>query len=548
MASPTAPMASDLAPGVLAGNARAQKDPDPKEVDPGIVLSQAAVDGLGEVERAKGASTSSTSFWTSIATLYALAGRMEEFARAATRALESGSEPPAVLGMVAALPSDRRLPALAALLAAAPERPWDVLELAKIHAGADDVAGAYAILAKDANPQRDLSDVVSEMVRADPQGAASLLLNGTPRLTLDSKTLLRAASILFEGDHKDLAATFVERAKQAGATTAAVLEVLTRSDPTAAAALAESSVATNPKDSVTWGRLAALRLKAGDKAGAFAAYREAALLAPGEEDYAKGLFRADPQGALPVLVEVAKASTNDEVLGLVARAYLANGRVKEALDQYERAHEADPHDYSWLRGMVALDPARAADHLAALVRDPRMANDDEIVGAYANALVETGHRAEAFDRYLQAHRRDSSDLEWLRGLAKSDPMRAEPFIEEYAKQKPDSDDVEGLRGEIYAGLGRRADAIAAFERCLQKDPDDESWMVALSQVAPERGLAMLEGVVQKKPEDGDAWGYLARAYKGLGRMAEAKAAYDKAVEDDPLDSDWAQERASLRAP
>ena len=175
-----------------------------------------------------------------------------------------------------------------------------------------------------------------------------------------------------------------------------------------------------------------------------------------------------------------------------------------------------------------------------------MSGDDEVVGAYGNALLELGDRANAFDRYLEAHRQDSSDMEWLRGMAKADPARALPVIEARRKESPDDEDADGYLGDVYAGLGKREDAILYYEKAIARDAENRYWMVALAKVAPERGLALLRASVDASPQDDEAWGQLGAGYAEVGRTEDAKAAFDKAISLDPRDSDWVRRRALLK--
>ena len=63
---------------------------------------------------------------------------------------------------------------------------------------------------------------------------------------------------------------------------------------------------------------------------------------------------------------------------------------------------------------------------------------------------------------------------------------------------------------------------------------------------PARGLPMLKAAVQENPEDDEYWGALGDAYYALGRMAEAKEAYDKALDLDPSDWEWSLRRSRIR--
>ena len=94
----------------------------------------------------------------------------------------------------------------------------------------------------------------------------------------------------------------------------------------------------------------------------------------------------NPAAAMAVALEVTANTTDDELLGSVAKIALRNGHAGEAFEALLRAHEQDPTDHEWLVAMVGMDPERAVATLRATVERYTGESRDEVVGALGNAL------------------------------------------------------------------------------------------------------------------------------------------------------------------
>ena len=59
-------------------------------------------------------------------------------------------------------------------------------------------------------------------------------------------------------------------------------------------------------------------------------------------------------------------------------------------------------------------------------------------------------------------------------------------LEEVSAQRPDNDELWGDLGDAYLESGRLNDAIRAFQRAEELDPDDYEWQGKLDVLVPER--------------------------------------------------------------
>ena len=81
-----------------------------------------------------------------------------------------------------------------------------------------------------------------------------------------------------------------------------------------------------------------------------------------------------------------------------------------------------------------------------------------------------------------------------------------------------------------AVLNRCANAAAVWSR--------EGPRVAFGDIVPDQAVALCEAAVEIVPDNGDAWAFLARAYRKSGRNAKAVEAGDKAIELGSVDGLW----------
>ena len=478
--------------------------------------------------------------WMAHAALCALTGEDRELQHAAEQAIRGGADPKTVLALFQDLPRSARAGAMEDLVARLKDVEWDTLQIAAIYGSVGLVDRATAMLERSILEKDDPRSAITALVELDPVRAAARLAAMDHPWSL--KELKHIANRLVKAKRLELAAPFARRALELDPTNSSIINLLGRADPAEALVYAERAAAELPRSETAWSCLAELRRTAGDTAGAIEAYARAMRLKADEDQFFR-LYTSDPQAALPVMEELAAHIDHDETLGVLGLAYLLSGRREEAVEAYVRAYRQQPSDSEWLHRLAELAPELAR---ALLGRDlPDHRTSDEFVGSYANALLATGRRDEAYDYYLEAHILDRNDVEWLRGLADTDPASALPLLERRLLVRPRDARILGALGDAYATLGRPTEAAAYYERAIALEGDG-TWQVALARVEPARAIGMLRAATDKVPHSASAWGRLAGAYSEAGKMARARVAYDRALELNARDSELASRRIRLR--
>lgn len=94
----------------------------------------------------------------------------------------------------------------------------------------------------------------------------------------------------------------------------------------------------------------------------------------------------------------------------------------------------------------------------------------------------------------------------------------------------------------YAGQGDTWSTLEAYKDLWAKALESGSWLQQLPydvvQAHPSEVLALLDSAIASDPSSDEVWGDLADAYWQAGAEAEAVAAWEKAHEMDPGDSEW----------
>jgi tetratricopeptide (TPR) repeat protein len=488
-------------------------------------------------------------YWTSLAVVDAIAGRVERCRDGLAKAIEAGDDTEDIQKILGYLPEADRAGVLEWLIEKFPDHSFNTWVLSDLYVLAGESDKAFDLLLGDLKDLEEPRDVtIQRLVSIDPVRAASVLIVLAEEFEWLEDTLLHIAQCLIDEDQRPLARPFVLRALALDPSSDDAVELMTELDPTAALDLSRKAVAADPENPFAWARLADLLRKEGDVAGAFEAYRNAAQKTDDEDfrrEYMMGMITTDPVAALSIVRTLAEGG-DDETLGILGHAFVAARQMDAAYGIYHIAHTRDGEDSEWLHRMVALDPARAAREFQAELEDFPATDNDELVGTYALALESQGKLGDAFEQYLRAWRIDDEDWEWMRGMARSNPQRAAEILEDRMREYPNDGNTAGALGDAYVGLGRGSEAVRLYEQAINLGDDTPRWMAALATVEPARGLPMLKAAVEEDPEDDEMWGALGSAYLALGRMEEARKALDRALELDPTDWEWSVERERIR--
>jgi tetratricopeptide (TPR) repeat protein len=501
-----------------------------------------------DLETPDGSKARVVRFHSSLATAYALTDRLPGFLEHTALAIGAGARARDIQKIVYHFPDEHRAIAHEALATEHPKLDWSRTNLAQHYASAGNSGKAFSIVVEELgkNPDNPKS-LIRSLIAMDAALAATHLRDLARAHEWDADRVYLVAHSLNRAKQAALAQTFLVDALMLSPLHGKALALLTTLDPEKALGFAAEATRQAPTDQGAWGRLAKLRLKTGDNAGAYEAFHLAAKHASPNKRAAwlRGMLNIDPKAAL-ASIRVLTDPASEDSLHVLGQALVWNGLRGEAFDAFAGALAINRTNVGALHQLVISDPARAVDHLSQTLEDyTGTSSRDEIIGARAIAYLELGEGDRAFTEFLEASNLDQNDYEWLRGMAAADPVRAAQHLEERLEDSPESGNVLGALGDAYAGLGRKDDAGRMYDKAIGTG-SSLRWRAALVRADPKRGLAMLNEALAKRPNNDEAWGALGDAYRDLGRIDDARDAYTRALKLDPADWEWDIKRDQLR--
>lgn len=267
------------------------------------------------------------------------------------------------------------------------------------------------------------------------------------------------------------------------------------------------------------------------------ALRVTSALAPGDPDVPR--LRAAPRADLETL--------------WAARETLDAGKPAEALAKALLAAEKMP-DLGVAHALVAeasnavRDPGAEAAARRATEKNPALVDGWRELG---DAHLEKGDARAAEEAFRQVVTRDPGYGLGFAKLAQSlvdqgRTMEALQAVTSAAERGGDPFFVAAIRGDIYAEMGRHAEAAEAYDDALRHDPEDH-W--ALHQAAVEHAGAGHDdravGLYQRaiaSDVDGCPQTFVdyAELLRRLGRIGDAVKMYRRAVKAVPGDPEWKQ--------
>lgn len=261
----------------------------------------------------------------------------------------------------------------------------------------------------------------------------------------------------------------------------------------------------------------------------------------------------------------------------------ARGRLEEAESIYRRILDANPEQKEAAVGLSAvLFLTRRYDDGVRLMGAfyERDADDADVTHQLALHLYRSGRQADAVP-LLEAvagdpHRFDAAWLLAVHFYREASWERGLPHAEAYVAARPDDDRAQGLLGTYYLKTERFAEAVAALDRAIAATPDNLAARInranalfrmdALDRAAteyealvaehPERSrltynlaavrikqgrcadaVPLLERFIARESQDGTARYFRANCLLELGRLTEARAAFEDA-RDGAANNPW----------
>ncbi|GEM_PF-3145586 len=279
---------------------------------------------------------------------------------------------------------------------------------------------------------------------------------------------------------------------------------LIASDPVQAETFFREKTRRTPSDPESWGKLGRALLASGRREAAFEALSKALALEPEDPEWMDLLLGIDARRTAALLRGLLEKNRYDDVLhGNLGRALLAAGDRAGAFEAYRNAFRVRRGGWYWARGMVEADPAEAEEVLEKHLRvtGDLPAGEDAgggfgnafltpydvaILGELGRACVLRGARSRGRDLLLEALDHLEGNLHlapvYAGALGRVDPWKGRALLEDFASRAGHDDEIWGRIGQGYAEMGCRPEALAAYERARGLDPLDEEWVTAVEEL------------------------------------------------------------------
>ncbi len=229
---------------------------------------------------------------------------------------------------------------------------------------------------------------------------------------------------------------------------------------------------------------------------------------------------------------------------LLARAYVHAGNSDASVPELERVLELDP-DNTQALSLLARSKRRGGenDEARALIeRLPEDARDSPYVlrdrAILAQRADDTEQAVALYRQLLETEPTGSTAVEMARALSREgagDDVIS--VLEEWTENHPDDTDSLLALGEYYGAMDREQDAIDAYRRVIEAEPDSVrglnnlAWL--LRERAPDEALTHAERAVELQPDNPAVRDTLGMVLLAQGQPEQAQEHLRRAVDSAP---------------
>jgi len=309
----------------------------------------------------------------------------------------------------------------------------------------------------------------------------------------------------------------------------------------------EKIVALDKRDAAARSQLAAYKLAAKDTSGAYALYKELAVLKPGEKEtfaklYEIAVSKGEKKDATLYLKNyLVLDSTNAELFKTLGELLYEQKDADGALDAYRKAVRLDQKIKGFYGHYIGLVLAKKLDDEAVSVITAAIGHgeaDGRAYSALGDIYRKNKNYAKAAAMYQEALKADPKNVELLVALAQSqsaagDIKNAIITYEQVVMLKQGAREEYKALGDLHMKAGKRSEAIAAYRRYVDNGGGDDETAKAVGMHdfgAKQYGQAIkyLEMVKSAGVQDAEFLASLGEAYYQTGNCAKAIDAIGRA--------------------
>ncbi len=341
-----------------------------------------------------------------------------------------------------------------------------------------------------------------------------------------------------------------------GAAQFLIAQYLADSNPGAALARLRQGPSLNAE---TWGQVAHALNGSGDTALALEAF-EAAIRHDDSaaewnwsvNNWLEQIGSEDPGLALGLLNERTQGmETVPPNLTLQSARLLAKqGRIEEARSELIGLLEREEEIYSTLSQLAEVDPELAEQELRAR---HDLQNGTDLEGQLFSLLRKQGREDEAIELLDARLALGHNSAEMIQEALSNMPSELiEPHLAGWLESAENSSQLQINVGSHYLAQGDTGRAIEHFGSGWESSFENgEGWLPVIPQgmmdADPTGVLGLLRDAENRAGTNDEVWGDVADHYWRLGNREEAIAAWRRAAEIDPDDSEWSRKVSSYES-
>jgi tetratricopeptide (TPR) repeat protein len=256
---------------------------------------------------------------------------------------------------------------------------------------------------------------------------------------------------------------------------------------------------------------------------------------------------AEPAAAVATAAASTGSAGADEPIAPVATLDVAQleAELARAMNELGGYFVENRDQLAWY--LVSAYVSSEQPHEALAMLERLQATDPGLYAMLGESLQQAGDPAAAADALERGLRLDPSAEELGAGLVELDPARAVAALDAaLAADPPPGSSAKRLsRAEALLALGREAEARAALEALLADEPADLEALQTLGRLDPAAAEPLLRAQAAAGDEGGNAAAALARVLAAQGRAAEAIALYEELLAREPGQAAARQELLAL---
>jgi tetratricopeptide (TPR) repeat protein len=288
-----------------------------------------------------------------------------------------------------------------------------------------------------------------------------------------------------------------------------------------------------PNSTEAWENKAEALTIDGKKEEAIECYRKLLELNPNHEVARKKLDDLAPVTVEAIDKQLVAEPTNLDAWKKKVELLLKAGKTAQAVEAYLKISELNPKDTSWLKMALDLQPDNVAAINKLLASDPK---NVALIQRKATALLHKKRIADAIECYATLGELEPDKIEHFQKMLELNPHNL-VAMEKIISLEPKNVELRERRAGELITLGRKQEAVQAYEELAKMQPGNPKFTEALRKLKPDE-MAGIDEALAKNPKDKAALLKKAQLHEKRGEKDAARAIFQRLLALEPKNLDY----------